>query len=255
MNKEEIKNIAPKMESLKLWLDKFVILYAKETAHYFYTPSAYVVTVVFLLISGYFFATPIFLQNQANISTFLSIAPLLFIFFIPAITMRLIAEEYKSKTIEILLTNPVTVPQVITAKLASAMTLIAVTLALTLIYPLSISLLGNLDMGAVWCGYLGLALTCLLYGSIGMFASSITKNQITAFIIGFMLCFILFVTGKITSFVPGWLVNITNFLGTDSHLDNLSRGIIDSRDIIYYLTVSGFFMFLTYVKLITSRTD
>jgi ABC-2 type transport system permease protein len=107
-----------KKRNLLDWLEKLATLYSKEMMHYFHTPLAYVVIVVFLLISGYLFATPLFLNNQATIVAFSEIAPLLFTFFVPAITMRLFAEEYKTGTIEVLFTNPVTIMQVTLAKLA-----------------------------------------------------------------------------------------------------------------------------------------
>lgn len=242
-------------KNLKIWIEKSLVLYAGEISHYFYTPSAYVVIVVFLLICGYFFAAPLFINNQATIVTFSGIAPLLFTFFVPALTMRLFAEEYKTRTIEVLLTNPVTAPQIIIAKLASAMTVILVTLLLTFAYPVSISFLGDIDMSAVWCSYLGLFLTAKVFASIGIFASAITKNQITAFITSFMFCFALYFIGKVAAFVPAWLTPITNFAGIDIHLDNLSRGIIDTRDILYYLSFSGFFIFLVYIKLRISREN
>jgi ABC-2 type transport system permease protein len=98
-------------------------------------------------------------------------------------------------------------------------------------------------------------LTCLVFGCIGIFASAVTKNQISAFIMGFMFCFALYIMGKMTVFMPGQISTIANFLGTDMHLDNLSRGIIDTRDIFYYLSLSGFFLFLVYVKLNISRAS
>lgn len=239
---------------ISLWLEKCLTLYAKEAMHYFHTPSAYVIIVVFLLISGYLFATALFLNNQATIAAFSEIAPLLFTFFVPAITMKLFAEEYKTGTIEILFTNPVTITQIMIAKLASAMTVIVSTLFLTLVYPVTVSFLGNIDLSSVWCGYGGLFLTCLVFGSAGIFASSITKNQITAFIIGFMICFVLYLIGKMTVFMPSQIAGVVNFIGIDAHLDNLSRGVIDTRDIFYYLSVSSFFMFLVYAKLNISKT-
>ncbi len=244
-----------KKRNLPVWLEKLATLYGKEIMHYFCTPSAYVVIVVFLLISGYLFATPLFINNQATIMGFGEIAPLLFTFFVPAITMRLFAEEYKTGTIEVLLTNPVTLMQVIIAKLASAMTVIMVTLLLTFTYPVTVSFLGNIDLSTVWCGYAGLFLTCLVFGCMGIFASAVTKNQITAFIIGFMFCFVFYIMGKMTPFMPSWLTGIINFMGMDMHLDNLSRGIIDTRDIFYYLSLSGFFVFLAYARLTVSRVD
>jgi ABC-2 type transport system permease protein len=244
-----------KKNGLPSLLHNFPILYEKEIYHYFFNPSAYVVIAVFLIISGYFFANSLFINNQATIVTFTDIAPLLFTFFIPALTMRLFSEEYKTATIEILFTNPVTPVAVTLAKIAAAMTVITITLLLTLTYPVTVSFLGNIDLSAVWCAYLGLFLTSLVFSCIGTFASVLTKNQVTAFIIGFMLCFTLYIIGKVTPFMPDSVAVITDFAGIDSHLNNLILGIIDSRDIVYYTGLSVFFVFIICVKIKISRYE
>lgn len=224
-------------------------IYSKETFHYFNTPIAYIITIVFLLITGYFFSQPLFIANQSSIAGFLDIVPLLLTFFVPAVTMRLFAEEIKTQTIEILLTFPTKDMEVLIAKYLSALTLILLALFLTLIYPLTISIIGIPDYGSFLGAYLGLFLTAAMLCAIGIFCSSLTKNQVIAFIIGFLISFVFYMLGKISFFIPVYLTPVTDFLGLDFHLNNMSRGILDTRDFIYYFTVTGFFLFLTRIRL------
>lgn len=241
------------MSSLRARFPVFAALYRKELRSFFDTPAAYVVTIVLLLISGYLFATPLFLQNRAVLSSFTDIAPLLFLFFVPAVTMRLYSEEFKAGTMEILATLPVEDEEVLAAKYLAAMTVIAFMLAGSLVYPISLGALGNPDWGVVACSYLGLLLTAAVLAAIGLWASSLTRNQIVAFIISFLLGFALFLMGKMHDFVPGGLSVVTDFLGFDAHLAGISRGVVDSRDLLYYASVSGFFLYLTYLNVHVRR--
>lgn len=231
----------------------FWAVYRKELWSYFDTLTAYVVTIVVLLISGYLFASPLFLQNQASVSGFVEVAPLLFTFFIPAITMRLYAEEYRAGTIEILSSLPVQDAEILIAKYAGALTLISFMLVGTLVYALTVSVLGRPDMGGLFGSYLGLWLTAALLCSVGIWASSLTRNQIVAFILAFLVSFALFLVGKVHLFVPPSLAAVTDFLGFDSHLDNISRGVIDTRDLLYYLGISAFFLYATYLRVNVRR--
>lgn len=208
-------------------------LYRKELRGYFDNLTAYVVTIVLLLISGYLFSSPLFLQNQADLSAFTDIAPLLLIFFMPAVTMRLYAEEYKDGTIEVLNSLPVRDEYVLAAKYLSAVTLAAFMLVGTLIYPLTLRFLAKPDIGGVAGAYAGLWLTTALLAAIGVWASSMTRNQAVAFITAFLLSFTLFLLGKLGVFVSPALASVTDFLGFDSHLDNMGRGVFDSRDVLY----------------------
>lgn len=233
----------------------FKALYRRETGAYFNAPTAYITAVVFLLIAGFLFAQPLFLAGQASIRSFVDLAPLLLTFFMPALTMRHFAEEYKSGTIEILLTFPVGDWEVLAAKFLATLTLLAATLALTLAYPLAVGLLGRLDWGAVAGAYVGLLLTGALLAAAGMFASTLTRNQVVAFILGFVIAFALFLAGKVGVTLPLALTPLTDYLGLDSHLDNLARGVFDTRDLVYYLSGTGFFLFLCQVRLWLTRSD
>jgi len=228
-------------------------LYKKEARAFFNTPTAYIVVTAFLLITGYFFASPLFLMNSATLSTFTEMAPLLLVFFVPAVTMRLVSEELKAGTIELLSTLPVEDYTVLAAKYAAALTVLALALAGTALYPLSLAVLGHLDRGAAAGAYAGLFLSGAVLAAGGLLASTLTRNQIIAFILGFLLGFTLFLLGKVRTFVPLWLTPVTEFLGFDAHLDNLSRGIVDTRDLLYYLSLPGYFLYLAYLNLYARR--
>lgn len=211
----------------------------RELRSYFDSPAAYVVLSVFLLFSGWFFATPLFIENNATLRSVFDIIPFIFLFFVPAITMSTFAEERRSGTLELLLTMPVRDWQVIAGKLLAVMIFLSIGIGLTFIYALSIAMMGDLDLGQTVGGYFGLLLLGMATGSIGIFASSLTRNQIVAFILGFAIIFVLFLMDKVTAFVPGWLAGILQYLGTDFHYRNLLRGVIDTRDVLYYLSVTA----------------
>lgn len=236
-------------------MNVFWPLYRREAGAYFNNPSAYIISVVFLLITGYFFAQPLFLINQASLRTFIELMPLLLSIFVPAVTMRHFSEEFKAGTIELLLTSPARDWEILLSKFLAAVTLLCVVFALTLVYPATIGALGRPDWGGVAGAYAGLALTGALLASAGMFASSLTRNQVVAFIVGFLFSFALYLIGKVSAFVPLWLTPVTDYLGMDSHLDNIGRGILDSRDMMYYLSGTGLFLFLTQVRLWLLRSD
>ena len=232
--------------------DPSIIFCKKELKSYFDSPIAYIIITIFLLISGWFFFSDLFLVNQATLRNLFGIIPFIFMFFIPAITMRLISEEKKSGTIEILLTLPVKDHQIILGKFLAGMFLISLAVILTLVYAFTLSGLGNLDFGSVVSGYLGLILLGATYLSIGIFTSSLTQNQIVAFIISFLIIFVLYLLDNVLIFVPGFLSSVLEYLSVNYHFSNISRGVIDSRDVIYYLSLIFFFLFLA-VRVLSSR--
>ncbi|MCY3595652.1 MAG: ABC transporter permease subunit [Bacteroidetes bacterium] len=221
------------------------ILTKRELRAYFDGPAAYVVLCVFLAITGWFFSNALFLQNVASLRSVFSIAPFIFLFFMPALTMSSFAEERRAGTLELLLTLPVRDWQVILGKLLSVALLLLLAIVLTFVYAVTLALLGDLDLGGTVGGYLGLFLLGITYGAIGIWASSLTRNQIVAFILGFAIIFLLFLLDKITDFVPGQLGVIMQYLGADYHFQNLMRGVIDTRDILYYVSLTGFAFLLT----------
>jgi ABC-2 type transport system permease protein len=218
-------------------MDNIFCIFKREFRSYFDSPVAYIVLIFFLLVSGYFFTSNLFLLNQANLRTLTGIVPLLFVFFIPAISMRLVAEEKKSGTIELLFTYPIKDVEIVVGKYLAALALIAVSLLFTLIYVISVSFLGNLDMGQAFSSYFGLLLTGAAYLAIGVFASSITENQIVAFMIALAISFFFFIIDKILFFVPPFLASIFEYMAIEYQFQNIARGVIDTRNVIYFLSM------------------
>jgi len=214
-----------------------VHIFKKEFRTYFVSPIAYIVISIFLLVTGWFFFTTFFLYDQANLRNFFSLLPIIFSFLVPAVTMKLFSEELNVGSYEILLTMPVTILDVVVGKFLSAVAFIAVMIAPTLSYPITVSFLGELDWGPVAGGYLGAVLLGASFSAIGLFASSLTRNQIIAFIIGMAICFSLVLVDKMLFFLPQTLLGILSYLGADVHFQNISKGIIDSRDAMYFLSV------------------
>lgn len=230
-------------------LSNIIPIYKRELRSYFNSPVAYVVIVVFLAILGWFFTSNLFLMNVASLRVVFELVPLIYLFFVPAITMRLLAEEKKAGTLELLTTKPVRDIEIVIGKFLAAWTLLAATLAPTLLYLITIMSLGKVDIGPVITGYIGLLLMGGVYISIGLLASSLTENQIIAFITSFLLVFILFILDKILIYVPDTFASTLEFLSMDYHFSNIVRGVIDSRNLIYFGSLLGFSLFLATVSL------
>ena len=215
----------------------------RELRGYFDSPVAYIVLVTFLLVAGWMYFSTVFLMGRADMRPFF--APSLFspsmllVILAPAITMRLIAEERKTGTIELLTTMPIRDAEVIAGKFLAALGLVAAALLLTLAYPLSIAWLGPLDWGPVISGYLGLLLFSAALLALGLLCSALTKNQIVAFIVSFLVCAALYYIYWLQFFVPGFLAPLFELISVSFHLDNLARGVIDSRDILFYLSLTA----------------
>ena len=233
-------------------MHQVLVLAKKEFRSYFDSPVAYVVITLFLLIAGWQFSTSLFLSNSPDLRTLFSIIRFILLFFIPAVSMRLISEERRLGTIELLMTLPVKEWQLVMGKFLSAYLLIIVTLILTIIHYITIALLGRPDLGATIGGYIGLVLIVGFYLSIGIFTSSLSQNQIISFILSFVIIFAFYILDKIVFFFPGFLATVLEYLSTDYHFNNIARGVLDSRDVIYYLSMMFLFLFLT-VQTLESR--
>jgi ABC-2 type transport system permease protein len=216
-----------------------LVISRREIRTYFNSPVAYIVVTVFTAITGYLFFTQLFIEKQAELRGFFNVMPLLFMFMVPAITMRLLADEKGSGTLEMLITMPVRDWEVVLGKYLAAMALLATALGLTLVFAITVRALGPLDRGPAVGGYLGLLLMGGAYVAIGLMCSAFTRNSIIAFIVAFAISFALYLFGRLTQFVPAALQPILAFLSIDAHFENISRGVIDSRDVIYYLSVIG----------------
>jgi ABC-2 type transport system permease protein len=212
-------------------------IFKREFRVYFISPIAYIVIAIFLVLSGWFFFSTFFLYNQAELRSFFTLLPIIFAFIIPAVTMRLFSEEYNVGSYEILVTLPVTFREIIAGKFLAAVAFTAIMLVPTMSYAISIAFLGELDWGPVVGGYIGALLLGAAFSAIGIFASSLTKNQIIAFIVGMIICFALTIIDKLLFFLPEGLLGFFQFIGADYHFQNIARGILDSRDIIYFLSV------------------
>ena len=209
----------------------------REVRTYFNSPIAYIVITVFMLLSGYLFFSSLFIERQAELRSYFNLMPLLLSFIVPAMAMRLIAEEKASGSLEMLITMPVRDWQVIVGKFLAGMALLAAMVGLTLFYAVTVMLVGPLDKGPAIGGYLGILLVGGAYMAIGVMASTLTRNQIVAFIIGFAISFSLYLFYRLVPFMPESLRPMLAYLSVESHFDGMSRGIIDSRDVIYYLSV------------------
>ncbi|MGQ9619762.1 MAG: ABC transporter permease subunit [Bacteroidales bacterium] len=234
-------------------MEKVWIIVRRELNSYFDSLIAFIMIVLFLGFSGFFTwisGNDIFISGQASLRSFFSIAYWTLFFFIPALTMRTLAEENKTGTIEMLLTKPVTDRQVITGKYLATLMLIAVALILTFPYVITIARLGNIDAGAVACGYLALLFISAAYTSIGLFTSSITSNQIVAFLSALFIGLFFHILFQIISGeMRGLIGQIINTLSMTVHFDSLSRGVLDLKDIAYFGSIIFIGLFLTEVSL------
>jgi ABC-2 type transport system permease protein len=215
----------------------------RELRFYFDSPIAYIVLVAFLLVSGWIFFSQLFLIGRADLRPLFAPSPfspsMLLVILVPAVTMRQVSEERKTGTIELLTTMPLRDSEIIAGKFLAALTLVSVALWLTFGYAFTVASLGPLDWGATLAGYIGLFLFASALAGIGLFCSATTDNQIVAFIIGFIVCAALYLVYWLQFFLPGALAGLVDYLSISSHLANLARGVIDTRDVIYYLSLTG----------------
>ncbi|NJM93919.1 MAG: ABC transporter permease subunit [Cytophagales bacterium] len=229
------------------------IIAKRELDSFFDSLIAYIMLGLFLGFSGFFTwlsGADVFFVGQASLRSFFGIAYWTLFFFIPAITMRLLAEEKKTGTIELLLTKAVSDRQVVWGKFLSAFLLILIALLFTLPYVFTVASIGNLDDGGVICGYLGLILMSACYVSIGLFASSITNNQIVAFLTAlFIGLFFHIIFDVLAGNATGLLGQVLSTLSLTSHFESISRGVVDSKDLIYFFSIIGLGLFMTELQL------
>ncbi len=229
------------------------IIAKKELKGYFDSLIAYVMIILFLGFSGFFtwlYGSDIFLVGQASLRTFFSIAYWTLFFFIPALTMKSIAEEKRSGAIELLLTKPVTDWQLITGKFLANLLIIVIALLLTVVYVITLSNIGNIDLGAIFLGYFGLVLMSATYIAIGIFTSSLTNNQIVAFLFALLIgLFFHIIFGALASASTGWLGGLFSYLNLNTHFESISRGVLDTKDLIYFLSIMFVGLYLSVINL------
>ncbi len=225
----------------------------RQFRSYFNGPVAYIVISIILLMLGFFFWHTFFLYGLAsNREMFVWLGRIL-VFWLPPLTMGLLAEEKRTGTIELLITMPVTEAQVIVGKFVGVLALYVVLLLLTLPYPLSVSTLGNLDWGPVWGGYLGLLLQGSAILAIGLMASSWTSNQLIALFVALTLSGFLWVLDKMLALLPTSAASALQWLAFDYHFQNMARGVIDLRDVLFFVSVTVFALAVAFRALESRR--
>lgn len=230
------------------------VLVRRELTSFYQGPVAYIVSGLFIVFSGLLFFSTFFLMNRAELRGFFSVLPILFSFFIPALTMRTIAEERRSGTIETLLTLPVSAFEAVMAKYLASLATVCVLLVPSLAYLITVSLMGDPDPGPIAGGYLGALFLASAFVSIGIYASSVTKNQIIAFFIAFTAAFVLSILDQVLVILPAGAVSVLSWLSAGSHFDPVSRGIMDTRDLLYFVSLTAVFLSLA-VKTVQERRE
>ena len=222
-----------------------IIIMKRELKAYFSGPIAYIVGALFLIISGVLFFSTFFINNSADMRQFFVNLPLLLSFFIPALTMRVFAEEKRIGSMETLMTLPVKETDVVTGKYLASFFSTLIMIAPTLLYVFTIELFGSPDYGPIITGYIGTIFLAAAFTAIGIFATSITNNQIIAFFTGFIICIVLTMLDAFMIFLPAPLVSFFSYLSATIHFDSLTRGILDSRDLLYFISLTALFFVLT----------
>jgi len=235
-------------------MDKVFLLTRREIASYFVSPIAYVAMALFLVVSGFFFALSDFRPGApAAMRSIFDIMMIILVFVLPIITMRALSEEQRSGTIETLLTAPVTDVQVVAAKFLGSWVFFLAVLAPTLLYVVLLGAFGEPDLGPIASGYLGLALLGALYVAVGLFASSLTENQVIAAVTGFVILLVLAMVGPwlATLAPPPWR-NVLQQATIRPHYIDFTQGVVDGVHVIYFVVLTVYALFLT-VKVLESR--
>lgn len=230
------------------------VMVKRELGAWFNSFIVWLVTSLFILITGFMFFSTFFLANQADLRYFFELLPVLFAFFIPAITMRLFSDESRSGSLETLLTLPVSAEDAVAGKYIAALISCAALLVPSLFYVLACCVFGSPDAGPIVGGYIGALLLAAAFCSIGLFASAISKNQIVSFFTAFAICIVLAMIDQFAIILPARLADLLTFFSAGSHFSSISKGIIDSRDVIFFLSITAVFFGLT-VKAVKTRRN
>ncbi len=232
------------------------VIFIKEISAFFSSLSGYIVVTLFLIINSLFlWVFPgeynVLDNGYAGLDTLFILAPWIFLFLVPAVTMRMFADEKRTGTAELLYTRPLSNVQIIAAKYFAGIALVIISLIPALIWFITVGLIGetpwNIDTGAFWGSFIGLFFLASVYVSIGVFASSLTENQIIAFLTAVILSFFFYIGFEAVSAIPFWgnTASIIENLGINAHYRSMSRGVLDSRDIVYFIAVSFIFVLMT----------
>ena len=233
-------------------MKKIPLVFWREFSSYFFSPIAYIVLAVFLIISGYFFSVILNFSQEATLRYALGNISIILLFLSPLISMRLLAEEKRSGTMETLMTDPVTDGEVVLGKFLASFCFYLTLLLPTLLYALILKVIGNPDPGPIFTGYLGLVLMGSVFLAVGLLASSFTDNQMIAAVVSFVTLLLFWVIDWSAGGSSTTLAKVLSYLGIFRHFDSFSKGIIDTRDIIYYLSTTALFLSLT-VRVVEAR--
>ena len=225
----------------------------RELRSYFVSPVAYVVGALFLLISGFLFSIILSQSSEASMRPLFGNFAVIFLFIVPGLTMRLLAEEQRTGTLELLLTAPVRDAELVLGKFLGVLLLLLILLAITLVYPVILLLAGNPDRGPIVAGYLGVVLQGAAFLAIGLFASSLTQNQIIAALLTFVILLLLWLAEALSQFTGGRVGDLFRFLSITRHFDEFPRGIVDTRHVLFFLSVIAASLFFTIVSVQARR--
>jgi len=226
-------------------------LIKKELSYYLNNPIGYITVILFAVFSNFLFVKDIFLVGSASMRPFFGLAPWLLMIFIPALSMRIIAEEKRTNTIETLLTLPISETQIVLSKFVSILLLVMITLLLTLGLPISLSLLTKIYLPEIIISYIGLFLLSSSFIALSMYFSSLTKNQVVAFMVSAVAIFFLLVlsTDFLSTVLPKFIQDFTNYFSPVYQLQSFVKGVVDLKSIVYFLSLTVFFLFLTVIDL------
>ncbi len=232
---------------------RFRALLKKELKHLFYSPMAYIIGAIFLLITGWFFTNSLFLVREAELRGMLDVMPLLLMFFLPAITMRVLAEEKKVDTLQLLLTLPVKEWEVVLSKYLASVVLFVFILSITILYLPVLYLLGEPDGGVIIGNYLAILLLGITYISISLFASSLTSSQVVAFVVGFSIIFAFFIVQRLQMILPVQLQDAIARFTMLGHFEDMIRGVVSLSDLVYFGCVNALFLMLSTFVLVRRK--
>ncbi len=244
-------------------MSTIMTLFRRELASYFATPVAYIFIVIFLFLAGVmtFYFGGFFARGQADLSSFFTFHPWLYLFLVPALAMRLWAEERKSGTIEVLFTLPITPTQAVLGKFLAVWAFAGIALFFTMSMWVTVNVLGEPDNGVIFAGYLGSFLMAGAFLAIGSAMSAVTRNQVVAFVLSIVFCLLFVLSGfpLVLDFFSGWapevVVQAVSSLSFLTHFNAISKGVIDFRDLIYFVSVIAFFLFATVVIIGIKKAD
>ena len=226
------------------------IIFRREMGAYFNSPIAYIFIIVFLVLTSGFYTNGFFLAGVADMRDFFGTLPLYLLFFIPALTMRLWAEDQRLGTFELLMTLPMKPAEIVLGKYLASLAFFGIALAGTVTIPLTLIWIGSPDLGAIFCGYVGAVLLGALFLAIGIFVSGLFKDQITAFVLALLACsfFVLVGTQFFVAILDGWIPGLGSFLqrsfSVATHFEGIQRGVLGLDNIVFFLSFSAVFLFL-----------